>query len=63
MNLNKIQKQYEGDSRYYYMLEDHYMNYGSLQKHQMKVILLDHKRSRWLFIPWEKKDCRIFMRT
>jgi len=39
------------------------MNHGSLQKDQIKVTLLDHKRSQWLFTPWEKKGYRMFMRT
>jgi len=38
-NQNRIQKQYEGDSKYHYMQEDHHMNHGSYQKQQMKVIL------------------------
>jgi len=29
LNQNKTQKQYEGDSKYHYMQEDHYMNHGS----------------------------------
>jgi len=58
-----LQKQYEGDSRYHYTLEDYHINRGSLQKHQIKVTLLDHKRSQWLFMLWEKKGCRMFMRT
>jgi len=45
------------------MLEDHHMNHGLLQKHQMKVTLLDHKRSQWQSTLWEKRGCRIFMRT
>jgi len=29
LNQNKTQKQYEGDSKYHYMQEDHYMNHSS----------------------------------
>jgi len=28
LNQSKTQKQYEGNSKYHYIQEDHYMNYG-----------------------------------
>ena len=62
-NQSKTPKQYKGDSKYYYMQEDHYMNHGSYQKQQMKAILWDHRKSQWLSMLWEKKDYRKFMRT
>jgi len=62
-NQSKTPKQYEGDSKYYYMQEDHHMNHGLYQKQQMKAILWVHKKSRWLSMLWEKKGCRKFMRT
>jgi len=63
LNQSKTQKQYEGDSKYYYMQEDHHMNHGSYQKQQIMVILWDHRKSQWLSMLWEKKGCRRFMRT
>ena len=63
LNQNRTQKQYEGDSKYHYMQEDHHMNHGSYQKQQMKAILWDHRKSQWLSMLWKKKDCRKFMRT
>jgi len=62
-NQSKTPKQYEGDSKYHYMQEDHHMNHGSYQKQQMKAILWDHRKSQWLSMLWKKKDCRKFMRT
>jgi len=63
LNQSKTPKQYEGDSKYHYMQEDHYTNYGSYQKQQMKAISWDHRKSQWLSTLWEKKGCRKFMRT
>jgi len=63
LNQNRTQKQYEGDSKYHYMQEDHHMNHGSYQKQQMKAILWDHRKSQWLSTLWKKKGCRKFMRT
>jgi len=54
-NQSKTPKQYKGDSKYYYIQEDHYTNYGSYQKQQMKDILWDHRKSQWLSTLWEKK--------
>ena len=62
LNQSKTLKQYEEDSKYCYMQEDHHMNHGSYQKQQMKAILWVHRKSWWLFTLWEKKGCRKFMR-
>jgi len=47
-NQSKTLKQYEEDSKYHYMQEDHHMNYDSYQKQQMKAILWVHRKSQWL---------------